>query len=495
MLCMFKRWKKCFNRFADDERGAIAIAYGPFIIILLVFAGIAIDYARAYIVKKEISRALDAAALAAGSMPVADEDDMQQMAELYFNANLSKQTKDVYSPKITLKLDGNDVTVTSEASVPTTLMKIAHFDKVDVDARTIVSRALKKLEVALVLDNTGSMRWSGKMTSLKDAADKLIEELFLLDESGQYLKMAIVPFTGAVNVGTQYKDAWWIDGDGDSTAAQEDYGSKYKYWKKKQKGMTAYEALAKWKVDWSGCVRARVGKENDDEGNLVDLDLSDVEPNVGIKDTLFAPYVKPLYKWEQGSQPPKWEIKERLREDTCAAVSVLPLTDDQDALHDKIDEMFPSGYTSIPVGLAWGWRILSSNEPFTEGVPYDDDETIKVIVLLTDGKNEMGGHHNNVVDGLYNAYGMPGYDHLGDDDPMSAELNNKLETLCSIVKGKNILIYSITFQVNDNNTKQLMQNCASPPHQEYYYNVPSGGALKDAFINIAKGLSKLRIAK
>ena len=40
--------------------------------------------------------------------------------------------------------------------------------------------------------------------------------------------------------------------------------------------------------------------------------------------------------------------------------------------------------------MAWGWRVLSSGEPFTEGRPDEEHGNDKVVIVLTDGANLYG---------------------------------------------------------------------------------------------------------
>ena len=49
--------------------------------------------------------------------------------------------------------------------------------------------------------------------------------------------------------------------------------------------------------------------------------------------------------------------------------------------------MAPTGNTNVPEGMAWGWRTVSSNEPFTEGRPNSEKGNDKVVIVLTDGAN------------------------------------------------------------------------------------------------------------
>lgn len=489
--------KITFSNFLRNRSGAVAMIYGPMTILLMVAAGLAIDYSRSYLVKKEIGRALDAAVLAAGSLAVTDETAMQELANRYFQANLSTDTKTKYNPQLSFSITNDEVTVTSTAHVPTIIMKIVGHDYVDVDARSVAGRTLVNIEVALVLDNTGSMSGS-KMTSLKSAATTLVNTLYSPEGSDEFVKFTIIPFTGAVNIGTSNNTIWWLDVDGLSAAAQEDYGSNFDYWGESQyDGMTAFEAMAEFEVDWQGCVRARVGTAVNENGDTVDLDLWDIPPNNSNIDTKWAPYLKRLQgyyvsSWWSGPQKPSnSQIKSRLNySGTCPQIPILPLTNDKTVILDTIDDMVASGNTSVPIGLIWGWRALSSSEPFTEGADYDEPNTRKVVVVLTDGQNHHGYYTSDIASGIYSAYGMPAYDHLG-TGWLGDELDNKLATICTNVKSKGILVYSITFQLNDTATQNLMRNCAT--QDDMYFNSPNGSSLQDAFDQIATGLQKLQL--
>lgn len=478
-------------RFHKSDDGAVAMIYGPMLIVLLLAAGLSIDYARGYLVKKEIARALDAAVLAAGSLPVTNEDAMRTLAEQYFAANISASTKANYDPKIIVKLSGNDLTVTSAADVPTILMKLAGFDTMNVNEKSVVGRTLVNIEVALVLDNTGSMRGS-KLSSLKTAAKSLVDTLYATEGAEKYVEIALIPFTGSVNVGSVNKFASWMDDGGVSTAAQEDYPSSQTYkWNTAINGMTAYQVLDHYNKSWSGCVRARVGTGMNSEGDAVPLDLWDVPSSSDDADTKWAPFLKPLH-----TLPNKSNLKnedEKVKKvlnynyyDTCPIQAIQPLTSDKSTIKSKIDGMEANGWTSIPVGLVWGWRVLSSAEPYTEGDDESNTQNRKVIVVLTDGKN----NHGNYDDGVYSAYGLPTYGHLGTGKPGN-RLDDKLEAICENTKSQDILIYSITFELNDTDTQKLMRECAT--REDMYFNSPDGSSLQDAFNKIATGLQKLRL--
>ena len=73
------------------------------------------------------------------------------------------------------------------------------------------------------------------------------------------------------------------------------------------------------------------------------------------------------------------------------------------------------------------------------------------------------------------------------------EINNRMSRLCENMKDEGIVIYAITFQLNDTATQNLMRNCASDP--EKYYNSPSNEELRATFVAIGNELTNLRIAE
>jgi hypothetical protein len=61
------------------------------------------------------------------------------------------------------------------------------------------------------------------------------------------------------------------------------------------------------------------------------------------------------------------------------------------------------------------------------------------------------------------------------------------------IKAKDIIIYTITFQVSSNSVRNLMRDCASEP--DNYFDSPSDSELAAAFRAIGKELSNLRIGR
>ena len=140
-------------------------------------------------------------------------------------------------------------------------------------------------------------------------------------------------------------------------------------------------------------------------------------------------------------------------------------------------------------------RVISPTPPFTEGAAYDNDKTVKAVVLLTDGQNDVGGGAADGFDkSFYNAFGFAKNGHLGNTSGSNAEatLDSKTITVCNAIKALGIRLYTIGFQVTSASQTVLL-NCATEP--DYFYNSPTNAQLAGIFQDIAQGLSELRIAQ
>jgi hypothetical protein len=161
--------------------------------------------------------------------------------------------------------------------------------------------------------------------------------------------------------------------------------------------------------------------------------------------------------------------------------------------------MAAAGNTVIPEGIAWGWRLLSPGFPFPEGAPYSDTDTIKFLILLTDGENNVGGGSNFHDASLFSAFGFAASGHLGATDGSQARqvLDAKTAALCTNVKAHGIYVYTIALQVADGATRTMLANCASAecPGGQCYYESPTAGALETVFTNIGLGINQLRLAR
>jgi Mg-chelatase subunit ChlD len=104
--------------------------------------------------------------------------------------------------------NGSNLTLEATGSVPAGITAVAGYDQFNQTAVSEAYWGTGKLEIALVLDNTGSMASYNRMTEMKNAANALLDALET-SEPG-LVKISIVPFDTNVRVPTSYKTASWF---------------------------------------------------------------------------------------------------------------------------------------------------------------------------------------------------------------------------------------------------------------------------------------------
>lgn len=189
---------KLIGRFRLNHEGAIHVLVGIAMIPLLACAGLAIDVSRGYLIKARLSEAVDAAALAgAGSLHL---DVWQEDVNRYFAANFADGylNSDDLSIAMTQNHADQSIEVIAQVIVPTTFLRLIKVNEFTVSSRTVVSGERRGLELALVLDVTGSMSGS-KLAALKEAASNLLTILYGGNETLDDLYISVVPFAGRVN--------------------------------------------------------------------------------------------------------------------------------------------------------------------------------------------------------------------------------------------------------------------------------------------------------
>lgn len=172
--------------------------------------GVAIDIGRSQMVQAKLQNAVDAAGLAAGA--TLSTTDLTAVATKYINLNFAQNNLGATLGVIDAQLsaDKNVLTVTASATLPTSLTKIFNRSVIALDARTEVTRASKGMEVAMVLDITGSMWTNNNYIKQRTAAAAFVNQLYGNNETLSNLWVSVVPYVTSVNIGNQSKATQWL---------------------------------------------------------------------------------------------------------------------------------------------------------------------------------------------------------------------------------------------------------------------------------------------
>ncbi|MFM0170822.1 TadE/TadG family type IV pilus assembly protein [Paraburkholderia sediminicola] len=474
-----------------DTRGAVTPMFAVSIVLMLMALLGGIDTVRFHLAQSRLQYSLDAAAIGAGgelrllsaNATSADIAQWKSDALAYFTANMpANYLGSSFDPKsFTVALTGAPstgqyVTMSAQLKLPLVSAGLLKLGSILIPGSNQTVRTTRSnLEVALVLDNTGSMIEDGKITALIASSKALVKEMFNSTSASSNSYMGIVPFATTVNVGNTATTRKWMS----STAPADWAGTGFSW------------------SNWGGCtIEPRASS-----GNLL---LTPTNPATHPFKPYYYKYEGKIYNWGCVSHPATF------------------LTSNTTTLNNALNALKPPKYsTVIPEGLLWGWRMLS---PLWKGSagwghatlpqdPASNPYLTRVVVLLSDGGNEVitawdpsdvadypDAIHYNGMSGI-NRKDIPPY---GTTDSGTVknymgspvDLDNMQTALCTAMKKDGIIIYTIRYggtDTNDPNAAKVMTHCASSP--ENAFDSPDPSQLQNIFSTISGSLSELRLVK
>ena len=391
------------TRFFQDRRAGVAPMLALGLLPLIGAVGAAVDYSRANLVRSAMQGALDSTALMLSKdAQTMNSQALQTKATSYFNAQFSRpEASNIQvTPLLSTPAQGNfALTVSGTATISTMFWRLIGQPSINISASGEVVWGMKKLNLALALDNTGSMSSNNKMTELKKAAKNLLATLKKAEKEPGDVKVSIIPFAVDVNVGTANVDASWIHWgkwDEENGHCSNNNYSNYD---------SCVDHNKTWIPDnhntWNGCVMDR-------------------DQNNDVNATATGSSSSTKYRAEQASNCP---------------TAMMPLSTDWTALNAKIDAMTPTGNTNVTIGMQMAWQSLSPVAPFNAPAPALDLD--KVIILLTDGENTQNRWTSS-----------------------TSSIDSRTQKVCDNAKAANIKIYTVRVINGD---AALIKACATKP--------------------------------
>ncbi|MBB4798228.1 Flp pilus assembly protein TadG [Brevundimonas bullata] len=195
-------------RFAKGTRGNVAMMFGMALPVLIMISFGAVDIHQASKVKANLQDALDAAALAAARSKYTDDVNLNRVGLAALKANMPSYFKDGSQDTASFTLNDNRITANARVNVKVLVANIVlppygklMDDYLPVGSSSEVLRASRNVEVAMALDITGSMKGQ-PLKDLKAAASDLIDIVVQAEQTPFYSKVALVPYSMGVNVGS-----------------------------------------------------------------------------------------------------------------------------------------------------------------------------------------------------------------------------------------------------------------------------------------------------
>ncbi|MBX3479289.1 MAG: pilus assembly protein TadG [Caulobacter sp.] len=213
--------------FLSRREGAVAVQFAILALPLAVLSLGLIDVNRASMSKRILQDALDASALIVARSDADTDAEANALGQQALVAQLAASGEGVLiSSNFSLGgTNGSKVIATASASVDPVVADLWLQGDMTVGAKTEVMRSSANLEVSLVLDVTGSMGGS-RIWDLKVAAKDLVDLVVQDVQTPYYSKLAVVPYSMGVNLGSNaakargavrstasISDAGWAGGD------------------------------------------------------------------------------------------------------------------------------------------------------------------------------------------------------------------------------------------------------------------------------------------
>jgi len=254
------------------RRGNVAIMVGLTAIPLIAMIGGATDLAQVWLVKSRLQVGLDAGVLVAakiiGTTPAGTTPNTTDAINLFWSNFDTIHKPDgswggfmgatASKPIIKTNADGS-VQMTSSATVRPSFLGVINIGTVTVNGQSTARTAAYGLELALVLDNTGSMAGSS-ISGLITASQQLLDIVYGPSNDTQpHLWVSVVPFAVTVNI-KNTRTGWLVPGSLNPT----DYSPS----------------------TWMGCVMARTANTGATDGD----DFNDIAPSAGH---YFKPFLYP----------------------------------------------------------------------------------------------------------------------------------------------------------------------------------------------------------
>ena len=312
--------------FSRDARGNVAMIFALAAIGIVGIAGLAVDYSRQKSSNAVLQAAADHIALAlavpAQSQPA---DVIQTRAEELFAASIAgKHIKNARVEAKRISGEPERLYVAAAGEVESSFGGLFRINALPIVSEAEAPLVMQDIEVALVVDNSGSMNGAKKLHEVKKAARSMLKALReRAKRDGAKIRVSVVPFAKEINIGVTHANQSWID----------------------------WSSYTGQQANWKGCVSDRTNGHGETEGGL---------PGGATR----------------------WHPTH-----ACMKQNILPLTEDFAAVDTEIGAMKGAGYTNINIGLAWGANMLTPGAPASTAAAPKQYLRRYMVFVTDDGEN------------------------------------------------------------------------------------------------------------
>lgn len=446
---------KRLHSFARSRTGNLPLMMALLLVPMTVAAGGAVDFIQHEKLRTELQDALDRGVLAAAALSqtqTAQQTVTNYLASAIPGRNVALQVTEDRT------INSRKVTATASLSYNTAFLQLAGLSTLTVPASAAAQETRQKVELSLVLDISGSMYDNGGMVQLKPAAKSFVDTI-LKAEVRPVTSVSIIPFAGQVNLGQGVFDYLAA---GSSAAGQSSYVRRHTY-------SSCFEMLG-----------------TDFGAGVPDFPTRDQVPHFTY------------YNYNAKGKKPWW----------CPTddASVAYLSNDPVYLKGRIDALEPFDGTGTAYGMKWATLLLDpAMRPAISGIAakklapipaefvgrpaaFGDIETLKFIVLMTDGQIGFQPRPASLAtNAVTNKNISASADHR---EIFAGQVSNQYKQICDYAKSKGVTVFTIAFKISDNNVAKNLAACAS--NASYAYRV-DGLDITNAFQSIATAIQKIKL--
>lgn len=344
--------------YGKDQTGSISVFALTLFLLMVMMGGLAVDLMKHEQIRVQLQNTLDRCTLMAASI------DQRLDAETVVRDCVEKAGLLSQLASVTAVTGENsrDVRTTGLAPTKPRFLHLMGIDKLDATAASAANQNLSNIELSMVLDVSGSMN-GAKIAALRVAASEFVETVLATDTRDR-VSISLVPYNGQVNLGAKLR--------------------------------AKYNATDMHGVENVNCLDLPSGVYGD-----TTMPTTMPMPMTGHVDTFSN-------TWQTIGYLPAtdgWAIPNPLNRwcPVSATNIVRPPSNDVTTLQSQITALTAVGATSINAGLKWGLTLLDpASRPMVGSliadhdvdvkfagrpVDYDDPDTIKIVVLMTDGSH------------------------------------------------------------------------------------------------------------
>jgi Flp pilus assembly protein TadG len=456
------------RRFARQDDGGLIVFAMLLLTTMLVLGGMAVDFIRYESQRAQLQSVADRAALAAAAKS-SDLDGAAVIRDFFITAGLEHTL--VGDPTVRTIGNAKITTVTAQLDVDTFFLRMAGIDTLTSVATTSAREEVSNVEISLLLDVSGSMRFGGRFAIMQNAAVAFANSV-LRPENAGLVSLNIIPYAGQVNVGAAMFDylgavRYSVGPDGIFGTADDDPFPQYS---------SCIELEA---TDWTTSGLPPAGRAQTAHFQAVDFVPS-------VMDWGWCPQDRTAIQYAV-SDP-------AVAETFIRGMRMHAGTGTQYAMKYALALLDPTSQPAFAHLNAISPNLVPDD--FADRpAAWDDPGTKKIIVLMTDGEILQQVRPISAVNpgNLTTIYGwFPwswGIRYIAGPSTSAGLFSG----VCDVAKdpSRNVAVYTVAFQTSSVAATQ-MRDCASDPSMFF---PASGAGLTAVFEDVANRISDLRLTQ